>query len=89
MTVKKYTTSRVSIRPREKPASRASNAGDVRKNTDGSTDIYFGPKAPKGQESNWVPTDPERRFELMFRAYAPTKAFFDKKWRLSDAERIG
>jgi hypothetical protein len=24
----------------------------------------------------------------MFRAYAPTKAFFDKTWRLPDIERV-
>jgi len=26
----------------------------------------FGPKAPPGKEVNWVPSDPTRRFELMF-----------------------
>src|SRR5262249_50575819 len=46
-------------------ASRASNAQDVQKKADGSVDIYFGPKAPTGKESNWVPTDPARKFELM------------------------
>jgi len=69
-------------------ASRASNAAEVQKNADGSVDIYFGPKAPAGKESNWVPTDPNRGFELMFRLYAPTKALFDKAWRLSDVEMI-
>ncbi|MGE3875965.1 MAG: DUF1214 domain-containing protein [Parvibaculaceae bacterium] len=69
-------------------ASRASNATDVQKNADGSVDIYFGPKAPKGKESNWVPTDPRRRFELMFRLYAPTKALFDKTWTLPDVEEV-
>ena len=29
-------------------------------------------------ESNWVPTDPKRQFELLFRLYGPTKAFSDK-----------
>jgi hypothetical protein len=38
-------------------ASRASNAAEVQKNADGSVDIFFGPKAPAGKESNWVPTD--------------------------------
>jgi len=33
-------------------ASRASNASEVQKSADGSVDIYFGPKAPAGQESN-------------------------------------
>jgi hypothetical protein len=69
-------------------ASRASNAAEVQKNADGSVDIYFGPKAPAGKESNWVPTDPARKFELMFRLYAPTKALFDKTWKLPDVEEV-
>jgi hypothetical protein len=68
-------------------ASRASNAAEVQKNADGSVDIYFGPNAPAGKESNWVPTDPARKFELMFRLYAPTKALFDKTWVLPDVEK--
>ena len=68
-------------------ASRASNATDLEKNADGSVDIWFGPKAPEGKESNWVPTDPNRRFELMFRLYGPTKALFDKRWTLPDVEK--
>ena len=69
-------------------ASRASNAADLAKNADGSVDIWFGPKAPEGKEMNWVPTDPDRRFELMFRFYAPTKALFDKAWTLPDVEKV-
>ncbi len=69
-------------------ASRASNNTQVQKNADGSVDLYFGAKAPAGKESNWVPTDPQREFELMFRAYGPTKAFFDKAWKLSDVEEL-
>jgi hypothetical protein len=69
-------------------ASRASNAADLAKNADGSVDIWFGPKAPESKESNWVPTDPNRGFELMFRLYGPTKALFDKAWALPDVEKI-
>jgi hypothetical protein len=69
-------------------ASRASNSSEVKKNSDGSVDIYVGAKAPAGQESNWVPTDPARGFELMFRLYAPTKALFDKSWTLPDLEEV-
>jgi hypothetical protein len=50
------------------------------------SDVYFGPAAPAGKESNWVPTKAGAGFEVMFRAYAPTKAFFDKTWRLADIE---
>jgi hypothetical protein len=69
-------------------ASCASNAAEVQQNADGSVDIYFGPKAPAGRDANWVPTDPQRGFELMFRLYGPKKEFFDKVWRLLDVERV-
>lgn len=69
-------------------ASRASNAADVKKNADGSVDIYFGPKAPEGMETNWVPTIPGRQFELMFRLYGPTQRLFDKAWTLADVEPV-
>jgi hypothetical protein len=69
-------------------ASRSSNAADVQKNADGSVDLYLGPKAPAGNESNYIPTDPARPFELMFRLYAPTKALFDKAWKLPDVEKV-
>jgi hypothetical protein len=68
-------------------ASRSSQIPEMQKNADGSIDVFFGPKAPAGKETNWVPTDPARRFELMFRAYAPTKALFEKKWVLPDVEK--
>jgi hypothetical protein len=69
-------------------ASRASNSAEVKKNADGSVDLYVGAKAPVGQESNWIPTDPARRFELMFRLYGPKKEFFDKVWALPDVEKV-
>jgi hypothetical protein len=69
-------------------ASRASNASDVKKNSDGSIDLYLGPKASAGQESNWIPTDPARKFELMFRLYGPKKEFFEKVWKLPDVEKV-
>lgn len=65
--------------------SLASNDGAVQKNPDGSVDVYFGPKAPAGKDANWVPTDPKRKFELLFRLYGPQKALFEKAWKLPDA----
>jgi hypothetical protein len=69
-------------------ASRSSQVPDMQKNADGSVDLYFGPNTPPGKESNWVPTDPQRGFELMFRLYAPKKEFFEKTWKLPDVEKI-
>ena len=68
-------------------ASRASNRADIRKNDDGSVTVYFGPKAPDGLESNWVQTDPDGKFEVLFRLYAPTERLFDKSWKLPDIEQ--
>ena len=58
------------------------------KNADGTVDVFFGPKAPTGKEASWVPTNPSGKFELLFRAYGPEPAFFEKTWRLPDVERI-
>lgn len=65
-----------------------SSLAGLEKNKDGGVDIYFGPKAPKGKESNWIPTVKDRRFFLLFRFYGPEKAVFDKSWQLNDIELI-
>jgi hypothetical protein len=57
-------------------------------NSDGSVDVYFGPKAPKGREKNWVPTNPDKGFFLVFRFYGPTEGYIDKSWVLDDLERM-
>ncbi|MBY3104507.1 DUF1254 domain-containing protein [Rhizobium laguerreae] len=69
-------------------ASRSSQIADLKKNADGTVEIFLGPKAPAGKDSNWIPTDPKRNFEVMFRLYAPTKALFDKSWVLPDLEQV-
>jgi hypothetical protein len=69
-------------------ASRASNGAELQKNADGSVDVYFGPQAPQGKESNWAPTKSGGQFEILFRLYGPEKALFDKTWVLPDIEKI-
>jgi hypothetical protein len=69
-------------------ASRSSQSPELQRNADGSIDVYFGPLAPNGMDTNWVPTDPLRGFELMFRLYAPKKEFFEKTWALPDVEKV-
>jgi hypothetical protein len=69
-------------------ASRSSQVANLHKNADGSVDIYFGPQALPGREANWVPTQPGRQFEVMFRLYGPEKPFFDRNWVLPDIEPI-
>ena len=46
------------------------------------------PNAPAADESNWVPTNPHGRFEVLARFYGPQKALFEKTWALADIEKI-
>jgi hypothetical protein len=71
----------------QKIADRSSRM-DLRKNDDGSVDIYCGPKAPGGFEKNWIPTVPGKNWFAYFRFYQPTEAYFDRSWPLPDFEQI-
>jgi hypothetical protein len=74
---------------RDMPRSgRSSQSPGLQANADGSVDIWFGPRAPAGKDSNWVPTDANGQFEVLFRFYGPEKPVFDKTWALPDIERI-
>jgi hypothetical protein len=65
-----------------------SQSGTVATNSDGSTDLYFGPTAPAGKESNWLQTVPGKGWWTILRLYNPERAFFDKSWRPSEIEQI-
>lgn len=58
-------------------------------NDDGSVDIYFGPgEAPAGNEKNFVRTDPDKGFFVVFRFYGPLEGYINKTWTLNDFERV-
>ena len=61
---------------------------EMRKNADGTVDIYFGPKPPTGHTSNWLYTQSSEKWFPWFRVYGPEKAIFDKNWKLPDIEKI-
>ena len=60
----------------------------VQENDDGSYDVYFGPKPPKGKESNWLETIPERSWFTILRMYGPLEPWFNKKWRPGEIELV-
>ena len=62
----------------------------LRWNDDGSVDLYIGPEAPAGQESNWIPTAPGREWFTYFRFYKPAKILFEQpeNWKLPAIEHI-
>ena len=57
-------------------------------NEDGTVNIYFGPNAPEGKESNWVQTNPGDYWFCYFRLYAPTEKYFDRSWPMYDIEKV-
>ena len=57
-------------------------------NADSSVDIYFGPKAPDGKQSNWVQTIPGKGWNTLLRLYGPMQSWFDKTWRPGEIELI-
>ena len=57
-------------------------------NQDGSVDIYFGPKAPKGKRANWIQTVSGKSWFLVIRYYGPLKPFYDKTWKPGEIELI-
>ncbi len=56
-------------------------------NDDGSVDLYFGPKAPAGLESNWIPTQGKAPSPVM-RFYGPTDALWNKTFKLPNVESV-
>lgn len=66
-----------------------SSRDDIVKNEDGSVDLYFGPKLPKGKpRSNWIKTIPGKGWFTYFRLYGPTEAYFDRSWVLPDIRML-
>ena len=66
--------------------SVSSQTEGVKKNEDGSVDVYFGPSAPAGLEKNWAQTVPGKSWNILLRLYGPEKPFFDKTWRPGEIE---
>ncbi len=62
--------------------------GHMKRNPDGSVDLYIGPKPPKGQETNWIPTLAGKGWFPFFRFYGPDEPLSQKTWKLPDIEKV-
>jgi hypothetical protein len=60
----------------------------IRKNEDGSYDIYFGPEAPEGYENNWLATMPGKGWFVALRMYGPLEPWIEKTWRPGEIELV-
>lgn len=72
----------------QKLAGIDSNQPGIKKNKDGSVTVWFSPKAPLGQEGNWVQTIPGKGWNSILRLYAPLQPWFDKSWKPGDFELV-
>jgi len=68
--------------------SLGSQSGDIKKNADGSYDVYFGPATPAGQAGNWVQTVPGKAWWVILRLYGPLEPWFQKTWQPGEIELI-
>ncbi|BCH30392.1 hypothetical protein MesoLjLc_23220 [Mesorhizobium sp. L-8-10] len=57
-------------------------------NADGTIDLYIGPKAPAGQEANWLATAPGRGFFAILRLYGPGERAVDYSWKPGDLVKV-
>ncbi len=84
-----YDTQTRSMLQTDQPYAGLNSLGEgLQKNADGSVDIYFAPKAPKGKEDNWIQTVPGKSWFIIFRMYGPLQPWLDKTWRPSELELI-
>ena len=60
----------------------------IKKNADGSYDIYFSPKPPKGFENNWLETVPGKGWFVALRMYGPLEPWIEKTWRPGEIELV-
>jgi len=68
--------------------SKNNQRNELIENADGSVDLYFGPKPPKGKEANWIETVPGKGWYTLLRLYGPLEPWFDKTWRPGEIKLV-
>ena len=74
------------VQTNQKQPSVSSQTKGLQVNADGSVDVYFGPQALAGKESNWVQTVPGNGWNTILRLYGPLEPWFNKTWRPGEIE---
>jgi len=82
------TQTRSMLQNNQKYPSVGGNDEGLRKNRDRSFSIYFGPKASKGFENNWIETIPDKSWFPVLRMYSPLKPWIDQTWRPGEVELV-
>ncbi len=78
--------------PRASPTAdrfhRSARASTPRGKLTGSIELYLGPRAPAGKESNWLATVPGKGYFAILRLYSPLEPALDGSWRPGDLEKL-
>ncbi len=82
------TQTRSQLQTNQQFPTLGSQTEGMQQNADGSWDIYFAPKPPKGQEGNWLQTIPGKSWWIGLRMYGPLQAWIDKTWRPGEIELV-
>jgi hypothetical protein len=82
------TQTRSVLQTDQRDVALSGETGDVKTNPDGSVDVYFGPRAPAGKESNWIQTVPGKGWFTLLRLYGALEPWFNKTWRPGEIESV-
>ena len=82
------TQTRSMLQTNQKYPTVGGNDENIKMNQDGSYTIYFGPKAPKGFENNWIETVPGKSWFTIMRMYSPLQPWIDQTWRPGEVEKV-
>jgi hypothetical protein len=82
------TQTRSMLQTDQKFAGLNSLGEGVKKNADGSIDVYFAPTPPEGMEGNWIQSIPGKSWFIILRAYGPLQPWLDQTWRPSELELV-
>jgi len=83
------TQTRSMLQTDQNAPSVSSQDRGIKVNGDGSVDVYFGPTAPAGMESNWIQTIPGKGWFMILRLYGPLEPWFNQTWRPGEIELQG
>ncbi|MGA7874573.1 MAG: DUF1214 domain-containing protein, partial [Desulfoferrobacter sp.] len=82
------TQTRSQLQTGQKFPTVGSQSEGIKKNADGSYDVYFAPKAPEGKEGNWLQTVPGKSWFTILRMYGPLEPWINKTWRPGEIELV-
>jgi len=82
------TQTRSMLQSNQKYPTVGGNTEGLKKNSDGSFTIHFGPKPPKEYENNWVETIPGKSWFVIHRMYGPLQPWIDQTWRPGEIELV-